>query len=154
MASNVIPVTVPAPQPGLRSFIVYDEVPDNCVIHEVRDDGVAPHFVRGEFALADIEDRTPINDELFLIQWNSGDREVALLKKRTFNFWDPKTQTSAPGEGWMIVTKSFMVTLGTGERESVRWADGPYDEEHLMEKIVGRVVGIYEPDFMPMLRAA
>lgn len=163
MASNIVPFprrndndnnNPTPPQPGLRSFIVFDELPENCISFEVVDMRVSPHFSRGEFAIVDEGDREPMHGELFLIQWDSGAREIVEVEQRTFNFYDSATRTSTPGDGWLAIAKSTMVTLGTGERSVGRWFDGPYRPEQLRNKLVGRVVGIHEPDFRTRLAEA
>jgi hypothetical protein len=44
--------------------------------------------------------------------------------------------------------------LDGSEDRVLKWADGPYPEQHLVEKLVGRVIGLFRPDFRNALRLA
>jgi hypothetical protein len=60
-----------AQQPGLRSFIVYDELPDGCFAFEVEDQQTAPHVRRGEFVAVDQADLVPVSGELFVCAFST-----------------------------------------------------------------------------------
>lgn len=56
-------------QPGLRSFIVYNDLPDGCIAFEVPDNKTLPHVRAGEFVVIDPTDCDPAEGELFAITW-------------------------------------------------------------------------------------
>eukprot|EP00456_Euglypha_rotunda_P005603 TRINITY_DN10947_c0_g1_i3.p3 TRINITY_DN10947_c0_g1~~TRINITY_DN10947_c0_g1_i3.p3 ORF type:complete len:157 (+),score=18.97 TRINITY_DN10947_c0_g1_i3:442-912(+) len=60
-----------AQQPGLRSFIVYDDLPNGCIAFENILRSVGQHVRRGEFVVVDPTDCDPMHGELFLIEWES-----------------------------------------------------------------------------------
>ncbi|WP_126173464.1 hypothetical protein [Altericroceibacterium xinjiangense] len=151
MADNIVPFPRPGandnhdpkpPQPGLRSFIVYDEMPKGFITHEQAGDQNSPHMREGEFAVIDTSDRHPMQGEMFLVQWMNGNRSI--MTTEIIDGWP----------GWVFSTcrGEMMCNLDGSPDRRVRWVDGPYKLVHAMEKIVGRVVGIYHPDFRAHLK--
>lgn len=147
-------ITNPEPmQPGLRSLIIYSAYPGEHLLFEVTDDGMSPHVNRGEFVIVDESDREPMHGELFLIQWSNGNRrvvEVGLFPKQ--DCVRPKGEQRGPW--WNTYWTNTMENFDGSPWKSLRWFDGPYPEAHLAEKLVGRVVGIYQPDFRASLSTA
>jgi hypothetical protein len=162
MASNIVPFPRrPAnddggggngpQQPGLRAFVIYDEVPEGCIAFEIDGDEVAPHVAAGEFAIVDPADRKPMVGELFLIQWSGGSRQIIEVAKH------PKPQNIVGYDGadyWMACWRMTMVTATGRPCDAIRWGDGPYRTHHFQERLIGRVIGIHQPDFRYQLREA
>lgn len=140
-----------ATQPGLRSFIVYDELPAGCIAHEVGTETAAPHIRRGEFAVIDPADREPMHGELFLIQWSAGAPQLVEAVHRKGRYGVGPDDATIETRLWFADVRKPMVNLA-GEVGAIgRWTDGPYRSEHFREKLMGRVVGIYQPDFRTAL---
>jgi len=177
MAANIVPfprrgandnLTDPnPPQPGLRSFIVYDELPANCIAYEAPNDDTEPHIGDGEFAVIDTEDRALINGELYLIEWKSGirddRRQLVLLTARPGRYGKKNADGSWSHTEWEECSmwflggykrRQFRTSGGECVGPPLRWVDGPYDDDGVLDRMIGRVVGIYQPNFLPMLRRA
>jgi hypothetical protein len=134
-------------QEGLRAYIVHDIVPAGCIAFEIEDESCDPHVYEGEFVVVDTQDRAPEHGDLFLMQWESGRRAVVELFLRE----------SLIGAGWWVsacnrprTTQEWQDRLITGQ--AALMSDGPYAAhgpraDYFLSKIVGRVVGILEPDF-------
>jgi hypothetical protein len=131
-------------QPGLRAYIVYDQVPEGCSVFEVHDNRMSPHVSQGEFVLVDESDRAPMHGEMFVIQWSDGGRQVVEV-----NRWH--RQDTNGGNLWMAQWQMTMICCGDGSERVMRWGDGPYFEAPFADKLVGRVVGILQPDFRKAL---
>jgi hypothetical protein len=154
MASKFVPERARPMQSGLRSFVIVDELPLDCIAYEVPDNCVEPHIRESEFAVVDTNDAEPMHGELFLIEWNSGRRQIVELAERTYNLWDDETRTAAPGLAWVSLINSSMTQMATGETVPIRFADGLIMKEGLREKLVGRVGGIYQPDYRQQMGRA
>ncbi len=142
------------PQPGLRSFIVYDELPEGCIAIEIEDETQAPHFHRGDFAIIDTRDTEPAHAEMFGFQWGQGNPSVILAQLRPGRYGcGPKGEMVDTVLWWAKWTASFMSLVGVPSVPRP-WGDGPYSEGHFREKLLGRVVGILEADFRANLRRA
>lgn len=150
MAYDLIPVPVPAQQPDLRTFIIFDHLPDGCFVFEVVDNCVAPHVRAGEFVIVDPTSTTPIHGEHFLIEWNSGRQQVVEVGEL------PRPEQICDWDGvatfWNAYVNNPCFDMA-GEVVSVsRWFDGPYTEDGFAKKLVGQIVGIYQPDFRQQLK--
>lgn len=133
---------LPAPVPSgeYRALTLYDAAPEGCIIFPVRDHGSDPHLRFGEYGVVDTTDREPINGELYLIEWNSGRREFVQAWAR---------QHQCDGRhfiGWWVGDlnrpRSYGAAMTALRAGTLTTCDGPYTPEHLIEKIVGRVVGV------------
>jgi hypothetical protein len=131
------------PRP-IRALTVFDSLPRNHRTILIRDDASAPHLKAGEYAVIDTTDRELQSGELYVIQYDSGDRRRHLVQIRTGH-----------------------ITTDSGRRELVWWvgdlagfrqtdekifglpvfagmSDGPYTPGLLKKKLLGRVVGYAE----------
>jgi hypothetical protein len=157
MASNEYSANSAPMQPGLRSFVVYDQIPDGCEVHEVQNRDSHPHLRKGDFVIVDTWDRAPCIGELHLIQWKSkrtGERDVVTMEKKRVNVCRGGRGPGVPTELWFVgpyAPQRMMALTGEEVGPAIRWADGPYRDEYLDDIIIGRIVGIYEPDFRKML---
>lgn len=154
--TNVTPIPAngnPRPQqPDLRSFIVMDQLPPSCVSYEVESNEVTPHLRTGDFAVIDTSDREPVNGELYLIEWQSGRRQLVEVRRfarpECLAGWDGVT------EYWSFCWWKSVHDLRGNDVDMPRWQDGPYRTECATSRIVGQVVGIYQPDFRKLLLPA
>lgn len=128
-----------AQQPGLRSFIIYDRLPEGSIAFQVTDGRSLPHIRPGEHVVVDTSDRDPVHGELFLIQWQSGPRVPHVME----TFINPKIR------GWcvgVIAPPPMRDGLGRVANDCPgRWCDFGFSDAYLGEAIVGRVIGIYAP---------
>lgn len=140
MALPSLPASTPPQQPGLRSFIVYDELPAGLAAYPVMSSDCEPHLHFGEMAIIDPNDCEPMDGELFLCLFDGG-RGPRFIE----TFLNPKIP------GWCVGTiqqPAFAKEFGG------RWCDFPYRSEVLSRKLMGRVVGILQPAFSEPLRIA
>lgn len=156
MATNPTPT-----QPGLPSFIVYDHIPEGCIVFEVPDNESLPHVRAGEFVVIDPEDRDPAEGELFVITWKSDieQRWKIVQMEARFGSYGRGADPSEYEDRyrWFIgaVAPQRMMNLaGELAGPAQRWADGPYDDCYCREICHGKIVGIYKPDFRKQLREA
>ena len=126
----------PGRQPGLRSFIVYDTLPDGMAAFRLPDDRLDPHLRAGEFAVIDPGDREPMHGELFLVQFTSGPSPPRIFEA----FQLPGRETWGVRE-----TRLAPILSLTGKvlSKPIRWGDFGYTREHLERLIIGRVIGIF-----------
>ena len=140
-ASNI--TNPSAQQPGLRAFIVFDEVPTGYILHEVQDDRMAPFLSRGDVAVIDTREADPIHGELSLIEWQSGRQQIIEVgrfdRPENIEGWDGQS------EYWCAFWRMELLSFDCERANHARWFDGPYPEAAFAEKLLGTVVGIYEP---------
>jgi hypothetical protein len=143
MASAAHSIPAPAQQPGLRSFIVCDKLPEGCLAHLVTDSCAAPHLRPGDIAIIDPDDREPFHGELFLMNRKDGSRWVAATE------FFPRPERIVGYDGtttyWNVIYQNSVFGLDGRSRSTGRWFDGPYREANLLPNLVGKVVGILEP---------
>lgn len=162
MASNVIPfprrhandnIIDTPPQPGLSAFIVFDEVPAGCIVQEVLGNRIAPFLRNGDFAIVDTSDREPTSGELYLRATAGGMVEFVEI-----NQFDTSRITQPGGapftEPLWAAYWTNTVASGDGTARRVRWFDGPCRTQAMAAQLIGKVVGLYQPDFRQQLRLA
>lgn len=135
----------PKAEPELRSFIVYSSVPVGCIAMLVPDARSMPHVRPGECVIIDVADREPSNGEMFVIEWINGERQVIETRLRPVRIVEPDGQCIDTHRWWTEWQMTMRRVDGT-LAETMRWSDGPYSGELLASKLVGRVIGILEPD--------
>lgn len=144
-------------QPELRALMMFDTLPAGCIAHLVTDAYSAPHIRPGEFVVVDTKDRQVRHLETYVIEWEGGGRNVCEAVSHEF-CWTDKT---IPPKGWKVRSisglrgKAALAAIdkyrerGSGivELRNLAWCDGPYrsDDGYLESKLVGCVIGIYEP---------
>lgn len=145
-------------QPGLRAFIVYDQLPAGCVAFEVPDNSSAPYLHAGDFVVIDPADREPCEGELFAITWKSDIRQLWQIVRM-----DLRAGRYGNGgvfaEGWRwfigaVAARAPMTLAGHPAGPASRWADGPFGEDYCREICHGKVIGIFEADFRRQLATA
>lgn len=141
-------VTQSPQQPGLRSFIVYDELPEGCVAHTLWNGDTEPHIRQGEVAVIDTTDCDPVHGELYLIQWKSGPaymrQEIVMLQSRLGRYGQRSGEMADCYRWWAgsYAARQPVTLDGRPCGPAARWADGPFDDEHMSERLIGKVVGI------------
>jgi hypothetical protein len=121
----------------IRALEVFDHVPEHCFLHVEKDDTHAPHIRAGEFVIIDEQDREPSRGDLFLLQWMNDTRGIMLASERPCQM----NPLPAPKEPvwWLDPLNRF-----DPRRRLNYLSDGPYFLDQLRQKIVGRVIGLYQ----------
>lgn len=139
--------------PEYRALTVYESLTDDLRTFAVADNSAAPHLRRGEFAVIDTADCQPQNGELYVIQWASGDRKRRIVQVRSdyLNLTGPGAEKSLC---WWVADlvrprslKELDVVIDAARKAGrtlvlTGLSDGPYQTDHLSEKLLGRVVGV------------
>lgn len=150
-----------------RALPVFDHLPAGCIAHLVTDAYSTPHIRPDEFIVVDTADRQVRHQETYVIEWHGGRRSVCEAVAREFNWPEPEI----PRQGWRVRSisglrgKAITEALdhartasqisGLLELPMLGWCEGPFrsDDWHLESKLVGTVIGLYEPDFEgPVIR--
>ena len=116
---------------------VMSECPEGMGEQYVKDAGAYPLVRKGETVVFDPASRDLTHGALCVIKWHGGTRDVVLTHFR---------QVGGQGDERWWVDPVNRVGAGT-----VYASDGPYDADHLREKIVGTVVGVLVPQRMGKL---
>jgi len=153
--------TLPAPmQPQHNTLNVYRTLPPGCIAFVVKDHYCMPFIRPGECVVVDTEDRTPRKDDIYVIGWESGKRDICQARQTKHTFADGQTvwmvgsmRRSDPEELKRFLESGPSATGGIPEW-SGSWSDGPLTFEHLESKLVGAVIGLYEPKVDDMIRNA
>lgn len=154
-------------QPELRALMMFDRLPEGCIAHMVTDSYSMPHIKPGEFVVVDTNDREVRHLDTYLIQWQGGRRNVCEAVSHDSS-WEDK---SIPRRGWNVRSisglrgKAILDAIDRAKAHADRtghlpalpmfcWSEGPYrsDDGYLESKIVGAVIGIYQPSFEGPLR--
>lgn len=154
---------IPRPQQH-NTLIVYRTLPPGCIAHIVEDDYSLPFIRRGECVVVDTTDTTARVGDIYVIQWNGGRRNVCQTK-RSNAIWKSTTgeqlwhvtsmKTSGPAELEKFLADTEAARkLGGIPMWSGGWSEGPFDLAHLEEKLLGAVIGLYEPNVSGMIRKA
>ncbi|MCC0806531.1 hypothetical protein FPV16_09915 [Methylobacterium sp. W2] len=124
------------------SLPVFDETPEGCLEHHVRDACNYPVLRTNDVALVDISRTTLEHGALCLIAWGSNRERCGILQtnlRKTGSrgldpvWWaDPVNRPRGPG----------MLERRQKPGGMLYASDGPYTPEHLQPKIIGTVIGI------------
>ncbi|GJD46439.1 hypothetical protein AFCDBAGC_4320 [Methylobacterium cerastii] len=110
---------------------VMSECPEGMGEQYVKDAGAYPLVRKGETVVFDPARRDLAHGALCVIEWHGGTRDVVLTHFR---------EVGGQGEPQWWVDPVNRVGAGT-----VYTSDGPYDADHLRQKLVGTVVGVLVP---------
>lgn len=125
------------------------QCPEGMGEHIVSDASMYPLIRPGETVVFDPSQRDPEKVAAFVLEWSSGARAVLETNFR---------QSGSAGEAYWWVDPvnrpvddaAFERRMGRGPLNTMLFtSDGPYTEEHLRSRIVGRVVGILAPQERP-----
>ena len=148
-----------ARNPEYRALMLFDSLPAGCIAVRCDDHFSMPHIRPGEFVVVDTNDRKPRHLETYVIEWNSGRRNVCEVVASEFNWCDP----TIPKTGWSVrsirgprgraavqdwLERADAITAVTGVVQTFpAWTEGPYrsDDGYLESNLVGCVIGLYEP---------
>ncbi|MGE0284075.1 MAG: hypothetical protein AB7P20_26150 [Rhizobiaceae bacterium] len=144
-----------APTPAYRALMVYDRLPAGCIAFLCTDAYSEPHIRSGEWVIVDTTDTIPRNGEVYVIEWMGGRRNICQAHRRP-----SRCINAAPGaQQWLVgglsnprgraAMEAALAAYvgGDAPMQSGGWSEGPYadDCEYLASKLVGCVIGLYEP---------
>jgi hypothetical protein len=142
----------------IRALTVFDSIPTGCTVLTVADDSCDPHLRVGEFALVDTMDREPQHGELYVIGNKNVYDELRCsiyqvrttierdIRYRKWQAWwyGPLVPAALPAKGHSTMEAAMQRPL------RMVLTEGPMTVKGIREKIVGRVVGIYEAVHEPL----
>ena len=78
------PITkTPITTQPLRALTEFTTLPPGHMTFRIEEDGCEPHLKEGEYAVIDMTDRSVQNGELFLIQYQSGNRARPIVQVKS-----------------------------------------------------------------------
>lgn len=127
----------------------FDTCPEGMGEHYIEDGSAYPLVRPGEVAIFDPSQREPANAGLFVLEWSNGTRNALETNLRPISrdgeemwFVDPVNRPPSKA--------ALERRLQQGMHGGPMFAsDGPYFEDRLRERIVGRVVGVLAPQRHP-----
>lgn len=144
-------------QPNLRALTSFDALVADHKTFLVEDDASAPHLRKGEYAVIDTTDCDPQHGELYVIQYESGERRRRIIQVRS----DQLNITglgAAPSLVWWVGDlRGYRQTDEVAFGDVPVFAglsDGPYQTDHLQSRLIGRVVGVASLDLGGLIAPA
>ena len=132
-------------QPGL-ALTVSGSVPPGCMGYLIDDDDSEPVLRDGEFAIIDVNDREPVTGQLFLIEWDRGDRALV----ETFLRPNQKKDGTEVLRWWVGAynrpRSREQLDEALAGRRTISCIDGPYKPGCLEAKLIGKVIGVLARD--------
>ncbi|MDB5599354.1 MAG: hypothetical protein JWN71_1398 [Xanthobacteraceae bacterium] len=131
--------------PNFRALTSFERLTPEQKTFRVTNDGSAPHLIKGEYAVVDTADRELQHGELYLIQWDSGERSrtIAQVQSDHQNITGPGAAKSL---AWWVCDLAGLRKTDEVTREGIHvfagLSDGPYETVPLQSKIIGRIVGV------------
>ena len=110
---------------------ILSQCPEGMGEQYVKDAGAYPLVRRGETVVYDPARRELTHGALCVMQWNNGVRDVMLTNLRPV--------------GGMGEDRWWVDPVNRPGDRTVYASDGPYDADHLRQKLVGTVVGVLVP---------
>jgi len=147
------------PQPEYRALLVFEQIPEGCFAFPCTDEYSLPHIRPGEWVLVDTRDTLPRHGEAYVIQWNSGRRQICQAHRRQNRSAAPATYHWSVGAlanpvGRASVDAAVNAYIsGEATMQQLGWSEGPFadDDRHLRSKLVGVVIGLYAASLEPQL---
>lgn len=140
---------------------VYRTLPPSCVPFVVDDDYSFPFIERGECVVIDTEDRTARAGDIYVIQWNGGSRNLcqAMLSRWQKEGEEPSWNVGSMKRATPEELDRFLDDVRNNMSKGIPtwtggWSEGPFALDHLESKLVGAVIGLYQPDVEKMIRNA
>lgn len=133
------------PLSDFRALTLFESLNPEHKTFRVRDAASAPHLKEGEYAVVDVGDRDLQHGELYLIQYESGERrrEIVQAHQAQLNITGPGAARSLVW--WVGDLRGYQQTgevMFGNVPVFAGLSDGPYRTEHLQSKLIGRVVGV------------
>jgi hypothetical protein len=126
-----------------RALTAFDVLPPEHKTFRVSDGDSAPHLKINEFAVIDTTDRELQKGEIYLIQYESGERNRRIVQIRT-GYISSYPSGREVLVWWATALAGFRATGETmfgGIPVFAGLSDGPYNARYLKKKLLGRVVG-------------
>jgi len=131
--------------PSEHGIQILSDVPFGHEICLAHDDGMAPLVRAGDIVVYDMEDCLPADDALFVIE-HPGMRGGIPGGPTGRSVVEVFAKTISGKEGWWSASHRLPRTAADHQRldrqRLIHVADGPYDFDKMMDRIIGRVVGI------------
>lgn len=135
--------------PPERNLQIFDHIPPGFNVCAVTDSRMAPLIRAGEIAIFDEADFLPAEDELFVIETPrtsiGGLRSTPSFRKVVEIF---RTELRGRESWWFLPAYKPQLTddrTAWNQRRVRNCSDGPFTTEELMDRLIGRVVGIFQP---------
>lgn len=152
-----------------RAFVVYRTLPEGCISFMCADQSSMPHIRPGECVVVDTTDRRPVVGDVYVIKFGPEIQHHHICVVRHSRLAEAKICVGAITND--VVRRAFdrieatdrtrvekNKLLITAHNLAGGWTEGPYGPEgspsydHLCNCLVGRVIGLLEPDFEGPLR--
>lgn len=145
-------------EPEYRALMMFDVLPEGCIAFPCTDQYSQPHIRPGEFVVVDTRDKTPRDGEVYVIQWQSGRRCICQTSASSVRSRRPGETEWSDDPQWIVhslkrlhgraIADAQARAAETGKIAVLPgWSDGWFDTDHLREKLVGCVIGLYAPAF-------
>lgn len=131
-----------------QAFPIFESLPPGCTIWPVQGTRHEPHLHEGEWAVVDCNDRTISHGEVYLLRQGRG-----ATIWQVCNETEAQRQSRCDPSGRCVWLKPLdnprsaedaMRRVMAGRR--VHMSDGPAQADWIASLIIGRVVGMYEPE--------
>jgi hypothetical protein len=141
-----------------NALVVYSTLPKGCISFPVTDEYSMPFIQPGEWVVVDTTDRTARVGDIFVIQWDSGSRNICQAR-HSAPMWQRGRETPSWHVGSMKTSSREAFEEWLKEADAERrngaipvwqgaWTEGPLELDHLESKLVGAVIGLFQPDFI------
>jgi hypothetical protein len=130
--------------PDFRALTTFEKLEPHHATFQVGNDDSAPHLLPGEYAVIDTADRELQHGELYLIQYETGDRP-RMIVQITASRLHPVggNRDNAPIVWWTCALRGFRQTSKMGGIPIFSGlSDGPHWTKNLQSRLSGRVVGV------------
>jgi hypothetical protein len=136
----------------IRALTVFDSIPVACILQIITDNTCDPHLRVGEFAVIDPSDREPQQGELYLVGnkniydelrckiYQVRSKVLRDERSREWQAWwyGPLIPEALPAKGHATAEAAMLKPL------RFVLSEGPMLLTGIRQKIVGRVIGIFE----------
>lgn len=139
--------------PEYRALMAYSELPAGCKVMPVSNGACHPHLRLGEFAVFDPSDRRPQHGELYVIgvrnihdKLRCNIHQVRATTERDERYRKWRAWWYGPLKPDILPTKGH-ATEAAAMQAPLRFylSEGPMLWTGIRQKILGRVIGIYQP---------
>ncbi len=143
---------------ALKALVVYSDIPDGCQVEMVANDAHAPYLRAGEWAVIDTSQTDIEFGQLYSVMQSKG--------PVIWQVCDEPERGKAPGRpacAWLhpLARQDLQAELDRADALHRQYpgcivhlrlfmSDGPIHLDPLREQIVGRVVGVYQAESMPL----